>query len=141
LLVDEGILKTLNVMYFSDAKLPNWYVTLFNGAAAPTGSLKASNFAATMSEITSTTEGFSNITRPQWVTTGAVAGVINNLQAKAQFNVVTASSITVTGGALISDNARGGTTGVLSSASKFTSSRELFDGETFELGYQISLTN
>jgi hypothetical protein len=141
LLVDEGILKQLGVMYYTDAKLLNWYLSLFSGTANIVGTLTAATIAATMSEITSSTEGFSNVTRPQWVPTAPAAGVINNLAAKAQFNVVSASSITVTGGFLISDNARGGTTGVLSSASKFSAARELFNGETFELGYQIALTN
>ena len=141
LLVDEGILKQLGVMYYTDTKIANWYLTLFSGSATPTNTLNAANFAATMNEITSATEGFSNATRPQWTPAAPAANVINNLAAKAQFNIVCATSIVVTGGALISDNARGGTTGTLSSASKFPSSRELFNGETFELGYQIALTN
>lgn len=141
LLVDQGILKQLGVMYFTDTKIANWYLTLFSGATAPSNTLTAANFAATMDEIVSSTEGFTNATRPQWVPTAPAANIINNLAAKAAFNIAATTSITVTGGALISDNARGGTTGTLSSASKFASGRELFDGETFELGYQISLTN
>lgn len=141
LLVDQGILKQLGVMYYTDTKISNWYLTLFSGSTAPAANLTAANFASTMSEITSSTEGFSNATRPQFVPAQPAANVVNNLAAKAAFNIVATTSIMVTGGALISDNTRGGTAGTLSSASQFSAGRELFNGETFELGYQIALTN
>lgn len=139
LIVDQGVMKALGVMFFSDAKIPNWYLTLGNGAANPTASLTAANFAATLGEITSTTEGFSNATRPVWTPSAPVANVISNQATKAQFNIVCASSITVTCAALVSSDVRGGTSGTLWSAARFDNPRELYNGETFELGYQTTL--
>lgn len=141
LLVDEGILKQLGLAFYTDAKINAWYLSLFSGATAPSNATTAANVAATLGEITSSVEGFSNATRPQWVPSAPAANLINNLAAKAQFNIVCSTSITVSGAFLISDNTRGGTAGTLSSASKFSADRDLFNGETFELGYQIALTN
>lgn len=141
LLVDQGILKTLAVMWGADAKLANWYCTLFQNAVTPTGSLTAANVASTLGEITSTTQGFSNATRPAFVPAAPAAYKITNTASKAAFNIVCAGSINVEGAFLISDSARGGTTGVLASASRFPDAREFFNGETFDLGYEISLTD
>jgi len=141
LIVDQGILKMLGVMYFTDTKITAWYLSLFDGAANPAANTTAANYASTMGEITSTTEGFSNATRPVWTPAAPAANIVTNSASKAAFTVVCTTSIDVTGGALISEATRGGTTGVLSSASRFGSARELFNGETFELGYQIALTN
>lgn len=140
LIVDQGAMKALGVMFFTDAKIPNWYLTMGNGAANPGASLTAANFAATMGEITSTTEGWSNATRPKWVPAAPAANVISNGASKAAFEIVCATSIQVTCAGLISNDIRGGTTGTLWSAARFSSPRELYNGETFELGYQTSLT-
>lgn len=141
LLVDQGILKTLAVMWGADAKIATHYCTLFQNAVTPTGSLTAANVASTLGEITSTVEGFSNATRPAFVPAAPAAYKITNAASKAAFNIVATTSINVEGAFLISDSARGGTTGVLSSASRFPSLREFFNGETFDLGYEVSLTD
>lgn len=140
LIVDQGVMKALGVMFFTDAKIPNWYLTMGNGAANPAANLTAANFASTLGEITSTTEGWSNATRPVWTPAAPVANVISNVANKAQFNIVCASSITVTCAALVSSDVRGGTSGTLWSAVRFDNARELYNGETFELGYQTTLT-
>lgn len=139
LIVDQGIMKALAVMFYTDAKIPDWYITLFNGSTPPTANLTAANFAATMGEVTSTTEGFTNATRPKFVPSSPVANVIGNLANKAVFHIAATSSVTVTGGALLSSDVRGGGSGVLWSAGLFNAPRELYDGEDYELGYQTSL--
>ncbi|EED38787.1 conserved hypothetical protein [Stenotrophomonas sp. SKA14] len=140
LLVDQGIMKALGVMFFTDAKIPAWYLTMGNGAANPGAGLTAANFASTLGEITSTTEGWSNTTRPKWNPAAPAANVISNVANKAQFNIVCATSIKVTCGMLVSSDVRGGTDGTLWSAARFSNERELYNGEVFELGYQTSLT-
>lgn len=136
---DAAILSILNVYFGGTAKLPAWYLALFSGAVTPGENLTAANFASTMTEITSNTEGYSETTRPQWTPDPASGGSIDNLSAKAQFTIVASSSITVEGGALLSDNTKGGTSGVLGSAGRFANARQLFNGENFELGYSVSL--
>lgn len=140
-IVDQGAMKALGVMFFTDAKIPDWYLTLFNGATEPNpATLNAANFAATMGEITSTSEGFTNANRPAFQPSAPAANVISNVNNKAVFEIAAATSITATGGALVSSDVRGGTGGTLWSAARFNNERELYDGEDFELGYQTSLT-
>lgn len=140
LLPDAGILSILNVYFGASAKLPAWYLALFSGAVNPTAGLTAANFAATMTEISSNTEGYSQLTRPQWTPGAAASNTIGNLSAKAAFTIVCTSSITVNGAALISENTKGGTSGTLASCARFAQARTLFNNDPFELGYTVSLT-
>lgn len=141
LIVDQGIMQALGVMFYTDSKIANWYLTMFSGATTPTANLTASNAPATLDEITSTTEGFSNTTRPAWTPSAPAANVINNDASMATFNIVATTSINATGGMLVSSDVRGGTGGVLWSAGLFDNARELFNAEPFQLGYQTSLTD
>lgn len=139
--VDQGVLKILGIALGPDPKLAGFYLALTAGTAPVTNDLAASSFAATMNEITSTTEGYSSPTRPQWTPGAPAAGVISNIASKATYNIVTSTSISVTGAGLLSDSGRGSTSGFLISASLFSNARQLFNGETFDLGYQVSLTD
>lgn len=141
LVVDQGLMKNLGILFGSDAKVPDWYLALGNGSSSPTAGLTAANVAATMGEITSLSEGYSNATRPKWVPGAPVANVINNYGNDAVFNIVASTSITATCAFMVSSDVRGGTTGTLWSAAMFPSGdRTLFDGEPFGLGYQTTLT-
>ncbi len=141
LIVDQGILKALAVNFFTDAKISTWYLALLSGSTTPLASHTAANFATALGEITSTTEGYSGSVRKTWVSAAPAANVVSNLAAKATFNIVATTTVTATGGALVSTDARGGTTGVLWSAALWSLPRELVGGEPFELGYQTSLVS
>ncbi len=141
MVVDQGIMKTLGVMFKAETPITAWYLSMFSGVTPPTAGLTAANVAATLGEITSTTEGFSNVTRPAWTPGTVVANVVNNYDAMATFNVVATTTITATGGFLVSSDVRGGGSGTLWSAALWPSSRELHNGEPFKLGYQTSLTD
>lgn len=140
LIVDQAEAKTLAVMFLSDAKITSWYLSLFSGSTPPTGTLTAANVAATLGEITSTTEGFTNATRPVWTPGAVTAGVINNDAAMATFNVAATTTVDVNGAFMVSSDVRGGTSGTLWSAGLFARTKTLDDGEAFKLGYQTSLT-
>lgn len=141
LLPDEGILHLLNVVYGATAKLTNWYLALYAGAIDPANTWTAANFAANSSEITSLTEGYSSATRPLWVPGVAASGNIDNYGSRASFTVVTASSIIVNGAGLLSDSTRGGTAGVLASATRFAAQRTLYDTDVFQVGYRVRITS
>jgi hypothetical protein len=144
LVVDEGIMYALAHLFQSSsppALLSAWYLTLFSGSTTPANTLTAANFASTQSEITSSTEGFSNATRPACTFGAPASNLISNSASQAAFNIVCTTSLSVTGGALLSDSTRGGTSGKLWSASLFSSARTLFNGEVFNLGYQTSLSD
>ena len=137
LITTEGLNHILSVALRDGSKLNNFYLALYSGNYTPTAALTAATFAATATEIVSGTEGYSNATRPQWSPTAPTSGQIDNYTAKAEFNIVTASQVTIYGAALLSDAVKGSTSGVLISAARFASSRTEYNGNVYGLGYRV----
>jgi hypothetical protein len=141
LLVDQGLIKMLAVMFGPDAKISSWYIALFSGSVSPANNWTAANFASTASEITSTTEGYTETTRQVFTPGTAAADSIDNTASRAAFTIATASQLNVTGAALLSSNVRGDTAGVLASATKFASTRVLNNTDVFNCGYRVTLSS
>lgn len=140
LLVNEGLTYMLDVALNNATKLATWYVALYAAAYTPLAALTAASFAATASEITSNTEGYTQANRVTWVPAAPTTPLITNLASKASFTIATASSLAVNGAGLLSDATKGAVTGKLMSASKFAVTRTLYDTDTFEVAYQATLT-
>lgn len=140
-LTTEGLAHLLNVGLGGKAKATGYYIALFSGSTAPADNWTAANFAAVASEIVSLTEGYTNATRPQWLPTDTATGSIDNMATVAQLTIATSSQLNVTGSALLTNSTRGGTTGVLVSATKYTAARTFQSGDIFSVGYRISLSN
>jgi hypothetical protein len=139
LVVNVG-LKDMNDKYFSGSSYSaTWYLGLY-------GSGSTNNPAAsdTMSSHSGWTEvtAYSQSTRPQatfGAATTADPSVITNSGSPATFSI---NGTTVVGGAfLTSNNTKGGTTGILFSASDFTSpgDRSVVNGDTLNVTYTFSL--
>lgn len=137
LITTEGLNHILSVALRDGSKLNNFYLAIFSGNYTPTAALTAATFAATATEIVSGTEGYSNATRPQWASAAPASGQIDNYATKAEFNIVTASQVTIYGAALLSDAVKGSTSGVLISAARFASSRTEYNGNVYGLGYRV----
>ena len=135
----EGLNHLLNVGVGATAKAAGWYIALFSGAVAPAANWTAANFAATASEITSSTEGFTG-NRPAFAVAAASAGVVNNAAARATFNIVCSSQLTVQGAAVLSSDVRGGTSGVLLSAARYALARTFNNGDIYDCEYELQLT-
>lgn len=140
LIPTEGLAHILNVALGTTPKPASYHLALFSAAAQPAANWTAASFASTASEIVSMTEGYSAATRPTWTPTNTSTGSIDNMAAVAKVTMKTASSLTVQGAAMLTTSAKGGTTGALISASKYASPRVFQDGDTYEIGYRISLT-
>jgi hypothetical protein len=141
IVVTEGLNHMLDVVLHGVTALPTWYFGLFSANYTPVATLTAATFTAGATEITSDTEGYSETTRQAFVEAAAAAGSINNTASKAAFTIATASTVTVWGAGLLSSNVKGGTTGTLMSAAKFSAARTLYDTDVFNLGYTLSLTS
>lgn len=148
LLPDEGILYALALLLYQtgtygggQAQLAHWYIALFNGSTAPSSTTTAANFASTLTEITSTTEGYTNSTRPEYVGSAPASGVANNLASMASFTIATATSIDIKGSGVLSSNVRGGTAGKCLSAAQYGATRTTYNAEVFQVGYQLGLSN
>lgn len=139
LVVNEG-LQDMNMKYFKGATYTAaWYIGLYG--AASSNNPTANDTAATHAGFTEVTP-YSNATRPACTfgtATTADPSVISNTASPAQFSIN--ASETVGGAFLISDNTKGGTAGVLFSASDFAApgDRTVASGDTLNVTYQFSL--
>ena len=135
----EGLAHILNVAMGAAAKPTGYYLALSSGTAAPAANWTAASYTATANEIVSQTEGHTGSTRPAWTPTATTTNSIDNMAAAARVTIATASSLTVTGSALLTSSQRGGVTGVLVSAIKYPAERTFQNGDFWDLGYRLSL--
>jgi hypothetical protein len=139
-LVVNGGLQDMNDKYFSGSGYTAaWYIGLVN--ASPTPSYAAGDTAASHAGWAETT-AYSQSTRPQATfgsATLADPSVISNSGSPATFSIN--GTVTVAGAFLISNSTKGGTSGILFSASNFQSpgSRAVVNGDTLTVTYQFSL--
>jgi hypothetical protein len=141
ILTDEGINKLLNVNYNGDTAVGTWYLALFSGNVTPAAGWTAANFTANSTELVSNSEGYSESVRQTYNEATSTAKSITNNASKAAFTIITATSVTVWGAGLLSSSVKGGTTGTLSSAAKFSTARVLYNSDVFNLGYTVSMTS
>jgi hypothetical protein len=139
-LVVNGGLADMNTKYFTGSSYTAaWYVGLYGSAGTntPSGSDTMSSHAG-WTEVTD----YSQATRPACSfgsATTADPSVISNTGSLAAFTI---NATVVVGGAfLTSSNTKGGTTGVLFSASPFASpgDRNVVSGDTVTVQYTFSL--
>ena len=131
LVVNEGLNSLLNVYLGATAKESTWYVALFEGNYTPVASLTAATFAAAATESTAYTEA----TRPEWVDAPSTTQQITNTASKATFTIN--DTKTMYGAALISDNVKGGTAGVLFAASRFSVARQVVAEDQLLVTYTV----
>jgi hypothetical protein len=141
IVVTEGMNHMLNVVLAGGTAVATWYFGLFSANYTPVATLTAATFTSASTELVSNTEGYSETTRQAFVEAAAAAGSINNTASKAAFTIATATTVTVWGAGLLSSNVKGGTTGTLLSAAKFSAARTLYDTDVFNLGYTLTLTS
>ena len=142
LVPDEGLNHMLDVVLYTpgtQTTVGNWYLMLHSGSGTPTAALTAANYDATLNEITSGTEGYSEATRVEWVpdAVDTVNTEVINSAAPSTFTIVTASSLAVNGAGLVSVSTKGSTSGILASAGKFSATRNLSDTDEFNLKYKV----
>jgi hypothetical protein len=134
-------LQDMNTQYFKGtAYTAGWFIGLVTGPGSGT------TFAAgdTMSSKSWTENtGYSNATRPAatfGTATTANPSVQTNSASPASFTINATS--TIAGAFLVSNSTKGGTTGVLFSASDFSApgDRSVVSGDTLNVTYTFSLT-
>lgn len=139
LVVNVG-LQDMNTRYFTGAAYTaTWFIGVYGAAAS--NNPAAADTAASHAGWTEVT-AYSQATRPVatfGTATTADPSVISNSAAPAAFSI---NGTTVVGGAfLISNNTKGGTTGVLFSAADFAApgDRSVVSGDTLSVTYTFSL--
>jgi len=135
----EGQLYLLSVGLAGATAQAAWYLALWQNAVTPTEAWSAASFPTDATENTSTTEGYTG-TRQVWTPDTPLAEPMKNAASPAVFNMVTASSLTTQGAALLSTATRGGTSGILMSAAPFQGGpRTHYNGDAFSVVYEEAL--
>lgn len=137
----QGLELLLNIALGGTSKISNFYLGLFSGSATPAANWTAANFASNASEIISQTEGFAGVNRPAWTPSAASGSTINNFSSEASITIITSSSLNINGVALLTQQARGATTGSLISATKYPVTRVVQNGDILDIGYQLTLSS
>lgn len=140
LVVNVGLQDMNNKYFLGSTYTATWYIGIYGAAASndPAATDTASSHPG-WTEVTP----YSNSTRPACVfgtPSNANPSVISNTLSPAQFNIN--ATATVGGAFLISNNVKGGTLGILFSASDFQSpgDRSVASGDTLNVTYTFSLT-
>lgn len=140
LVVNQG-LQDMNAKYFTGTTYSaTWYIGLYGSGS--TNNPVAGDTAASHAGFTEVTP-YSNATRPACTfgtPSTANPSVATNSASPASYTINATS--TVGGAFLISNSTKGGSTGVLFSASDFTSpgDRTVASGDTLNVTYTFSLT-
>lgn len=139
LVVNAG-LKDMNDKYFTgSAYTATWFLGIYGAAAS--NNPAAGDTAASHAGWTEVT-AYSNASRPTCTfaaATTADPSVISNTGSPAVFNIN--GTATVGGAFLISNNTKGGTTGILFSAADFSApgDRSVANGDTLSVTYTFNL--
>lgn len=138
LVPDEGLNYLLRVGVLGHSQISTWYVALFSGNVDPEPTWTAANFSANASEIVSSTQGYSESSRPAW-TPQISSNFVSNANSVATFTIVGSSPVQIRGSALLSSSGKGSTSGILLSAVRYPSAHIVNDGSTFQVRYDLML--
>lgn len=138
LVVNEGLNYTLDSALSGASPQTNWYLGVFKNNFTPI----ATNVMATFPTAGVGNEAVAEYTeavRPAWLDAGVVAQTVSNTASPAVFTFGTA--VTLYGAFLSSSSIKGGTTGVLFAASKFSAARSMLIGDILNVTYTITATS
>lgn len=128
-----GLDTVLDIMFGATAKISTWYLGLIDNAgftALAAGDTMASHPGWT--EYTA----YSEANRPTWGTGSASGQSITNATPE-EFNI-TGTTDVLNGMFAVSDNTKGGSSGVLWATASFTSTIPVDNGDLLKLTYTVS---
>lgn len=137
IIVSEGLIFLLNVVFTNQSNVGGWYVGVFTNNYTPVISDTAATITGNAGEFT----GYSGGARPTFNAAPAAQPTpsLNNLSNKASFTFT--GSATLIGAFIVSTATPGGTTGTLYSAAQFPTSRPVAPTDVMNLGYTLSLAS
>ena len=132
---DEGITHILGVVLKGSSQATTWYVGVFEGNYTPSGSDTMATIPSASTESTSYAGGV----RKPIVFGSIAAGSVDNLGAPTDL-AFSATKI-IYGGFLSSSSARGGTSGTLLSAVRFSSPKSVDSSTTLRIKVGFTLAS
>lgn len=131
----EGLNHILGVELAGTTQVTSWYLAPYEANATPSASWTAANFTANSTECTA----YTNSTRVTWTPGSASGGVISNTASPATFTFN--ATKTIYGAGLLSVSTKSSTSGVLFSASLFSSAKSVVNLDQLILTYSFTLTS
>jgi hypothetical protein len=138
LVVDQGLTYILDTALSGGTQLNNWYIGIFKNNYTPVAADTAATFPGVGAALEAISE-YSEAARPSWVEAGVTAKTITNTASPAVFTF--ASGVTIYGAFLVNTSTKGGTTGTLAAASKFSSSRVMLTGDKLNVTYTLVISS
>jgi hypothetical protein len=135
LVVNEGLDSLLDVYLGSDAAIPAWYLGLFQGNYTPVATITANAIAATATECVDYDEANRAVFSPASADTQAVTNAAS--RATFTFN----QTRTIYGAFLVSSSVKNGTEGILFSAARFGTAKNVVDDDQLLLTYSFSASS
>lgn len=132
LVVNEGLTHLLSATLGAGTQQTTWFVGLFEGNYTPVGGVTAATIASSATECVAYTES----TRPAYSPAAVAGQSITNTASKATFTINLAK--TIYGAFLISTNVKGGTAGVLFSATRFSTARSVAASDQLLITYTVT---
>jgi hypothetical protein len=138
LITTEGANHLLSVGVAGGSQVGPWYVAPFSGNVTVADTWVAATFAATATELTSQ---YSESTRVAFTESVPASKSTNNTANPATFTAAS-DNVNIWGVGLLSSSTKGGTSGTLLSAAKYSSVRNLpTTGDTIAIKYTLTLAN
>lgn len=132
LVVNEGLNHMLNVTFNGATQIPTWYVGVFEGNYTPVATVTAATITAASTESTA----YASATRPEYVEAASSAQSTTNSANRASF--IFNATKTIYGAFLVSSATKSGTTGTLFSAARFSTAKNVENGDELLLTYTFS---
>lgn len=125
----EGLNHLIDSAVCAGTRYTAWYVALFESNSTPA----AGDTIASYTEC----QAFDEPTRPAFTPAAVSAGGTNNSAAKAEFTINATKAIY--GTTIVSGSAKGSTSGVLLSAVRFASVKNVVDGDLLKISASVDL--
>ena len=138
LVVDEGLVYVLNTALTAVSQNASWFVSIYKNNYTPVPADTAALFPGVGVANEATTE-YDEATRPSWTPDGSTLATATNSASPAAFTLNT--TVSVYGAFLVSTSVKGGTTGTLCAASKFTAVRNLVAADVLNITYQLTIAD
>lgn len=138
IVVDEGLNYALGTAFASGTASTNWYIGVFKNNYTPQSTDVIATFPGSGIANESTTE-YTESVRPTWTQAGVSNKSITNSASPSVFTFNATASIY--GAFLTNSNVKGGITGKLAAASKFSSVRSMLAADVLNITYALSITS
>src|SRR6056297_618322 len=135
LVVNEGLNSLLDIYLGGDAAIPTWYLGLFQGNYTPVATITAAAIAATATECVD----YDEANRATFSPANAGSQTITNAATRATFTFNDAR--TVYGAFLVSSSTKNGTAGVLFSAARFGTAKNVVPADQLLLTFSFSASS